>query len=209
MTPPVDAPTGHESIRTTEEHPFFVEGRGFVNASELAPGDRLSSGASIASIASTIERSRVHNFEVEGFHTYFVGRASVLVHNQCANPRLTPAVNNLAGLLLEHRTDEASHRRALELTMPYLDSRDPSLVHTLGWAYYRTGDYVKAVQSLERTVAQQGSNPVARYHLGMAYMKTGDTFKARQQFEESLKIDPKYPGSDEARKAIEELQAES
>ena len=27
----------------------------------------------------------VYNFEVEGFHTYFVGSTSVLVHNRCGD----------------------------------------------------------------------------------------------------------------------------
>ena len=40
----------------------------------------------------------VYNFEVEGFHTYFVGETSVLVHNRCSvddisTGRTTP--NNL------------------------------------------------------------------------------------------------------------------
>ena len=29
----------------------------------------------------------VYNFEVEGFHTYYVGDTSVLVHNDCTKPR--------------------------------------------------------------------------------------------------------------------------
>lgn len=29
---------------------------------------------------------KVYNFEVEDFHTYFVGECGVLVHNECRNP---------------------------------------------------------------------------------------------------------------------------
>ena len=32
----------------------------------------------------------VYNFEVEDFHTYHVGSASVLVHNKCNNECLSP-----------------------------------------------------------------------------------------------------------------------
>ncbi len=32
---------GDQKIKTTVEHPFWVEERGWVNAGELKPGDRL------------------------------------------------------------------------------------------------------------------------------------------------------------------------
>ena len=45
----------------------------------------------------------VYNFEVEGFHTYFVGETSVLVHNSCGDEWSTiressSAVNKTKGL---------------------------------------------------------------------------------------------------------------
>ena len=32
----------------------------------------------------------VYNFEVEGFHTYFVGQSNVFVHNACKNKPTSP-----------------------------------------------------------------------------------------------------------------------
>ncbi len=79
------AATCGETLRTTEEHPFWVESRGWVAAGDLRAGDvvHASGGAAVvASVAFTGERQTVFNFEVEGVHTYRVGGAGVLVHNR-------------------------------------------------------------------------------------------------------------------------------
>ena len=76
-----------EEIITTETHPFYVNKRGFVNAGELKVGDELlDSNGSILLLESTEieltdEPTKVYNFEVEDFHTYFVGECGVWVHN--------------------------------------------------------------------------------------------------------------------------------
>lgn len=78
-----------EKIDTTKNHPFFVENLGFISAKDLQAGDELSlydgSTASVESMEIEVldEPVLVYNFEVEDFHTYFVGRYEVLVHNTC------------------------------------------------------------------------------------------------------------------------------
>lgn len=78
-----------EVIETTDEHPFYVEGRGFTAAKELKAGDevRLEDGTA-ARIESSETRQldrpvKVYNFEVEDYHTYYVSEQKVLVHNTC------------------------------------------------------------------------------------------------------------------------------
>ncbi|WP_310602850.1 polymorphic toxin-type HINT domain-containing protein [Anaerosporobacter sp.] len=76
-------------IETTSEHPFWVEGKGFVEAGSLRCGDmlRLSSGteAKVENIWEEVheESIPVYNFEVADFHIYFVSDLGVLVHNTC------------------------------------------------------------------------------------------------------------------------------
>jgi predicted Zn-dependent protease len=60
---------------------------------------------------------------------------------------------------------------------------------TLGWVYYRRGDYPKAVEYLSRSVAGQPS-PVRRFHLAMAYFKTGDRNQGQQELSQALAQDP-------------------
>ena len=86
---------GHsEQIRTTAEHPFWVEGKGWTRAGSLTAGMRVEQpdGSAAYVVGSAAEAHpegvRVYNFEVEGDHTYFVEAAkgehdAVWVHNTC------------------------------------------------------------------------------------------------------------------------------
>jgi tetratricopeptide (TPR) repeat protein len=124
-----------------------------------------------------------------------------------ANPDYDPAINNLAALLLDHRDDAASHERALQLARRFASSDNAAMVDTLGWAYYRNGQYTQAVGLLERAVSRRGDVPVLRYHLGMTYLAMGNDVGARQQLSEALaREDVIFPGVDEARETLDKLQ---
>jgi tetratricopeptide (TPR) repeat protein len=121
------------------------------------------------------------------------------------NPKLDLAANNLASLLLDYRTDAASHRKALELAKRFENAANPALLDTLGWAYYRTGDYPRAVPYLERAVAGAGV-PLLRYHLGMAYAAVQNTNGARQELKQAVDgAKEDFPGLDEARRTLAKL----
>ena len=76
-----------EEIVTTPKHPFYVPQRGWINAIDLKAGDILvlSNGeyVTVEQVQHEILETtvKVYNFEVEDFHTYYVGENSVLVHN--------------------------------------------------------------------------------------------------------------------------------
>lgn len=76
---------GDSHIETTPEHPFWVPERGWIEASELVPGDRLLSanGELVSMTASERynESHLVYNFEVAEAHNYFVNDDQVLTHN--------------------------------------------------------------------------------------------------------------------------------
>jgi len=78
---------GGEEIVTTQTHPFYVEGKGWTEARELTEEDRVldSKNEKLRVEGIRIEELRepvkVYNFEVEEYHTYYVGDAEVLVHN--------------------------------------------------------------------------------------------------------------------------------
>jgi len=109
---------GEEVLRTTDEHPFWVEGKGWTRAAELVAGQRVRSdgGEPLLVVANAradaatffagyrapspvtaqmpgIQRASldlrrvepdelVHNIEVDGTHSYFVGSSQALVHNK-------------------------------------------------------------------------------------------------------------------------------
>ena len=81
---------GGEEIITTPEHPFYVKDKGFIGAIHLRAGDILVLVNGEYAILEKVQHEileapiKVYNFEVEGYHTYFVGDCAVLVHNVCS-----------------------------------------------------------------------------------------------------------------------------
>jgi hypothetical protein len=78
-----------ERIETTANHPFYIEGRGFVPAGHLGIGTlivtRAGPSLKVVKAERKVGRTKVYNLEVEDFHTYFVGKGEggIWVHNQC------------------------------------------------------------------------------------------------------------------------------
>ena len=87
---------------TAPTHPFYVPKLGWTSAIKLRAGDILvlSNGEYVVveAVQHEILESpiKVYNFEVEDFHTYFVGESSILVHNICyTNKELIDAANEI------------------------------------------------------------------------------------------------------------------
>lgn len=78
---------GGEVITTTDEHPFWIVGKGWVESKSLVVGDVLttSDGKELAidKIEVKKEHKTVYNFKVKDFHTYFVSNLGIWTHNSC------------------------------------------------------------------------------------------------------------------------------
>jgi RHS repeat-associated protein len=83
----VDEHGDTETLTTTQEHPFYVYGDGFVAAGELTENQTLLTGngkvVTVIGIDKTPLSLLAYNLSVEDYHTYFVGDAGVWVHNFC------------------------------------------------------------------------------------------------------------------------------
>ena len=77
-----------ETLTCTPEHPFYVPKKGWTSAIDLRAGDILvmlnGEYVVIEQVQHELLESPVaiYNFEVAGFHTYYVGEEPVLVHNR-------------------------------------------------------------------------------------------------------------------------------
>ncbi|MCP4597138.1 MAG: hypothetical protein GY843_11720 [Neptuniibacter sp.] len=78
---------GNDSVHVTEEHPFWVIGKGWINAENLNPGDCVQTLTGVCQTVVEVQlvaiSSQVYNFTVAEAHTYFAGDGQWLVHNQC------------------------------------------------------------------------------------------------------------------------------
>ena len=81
------------TITSTSEHPYWVVNKGWTAAKNLRAGNKLLLESGKVAIIEFVQNEiiekpvKVYNFEVEDFHTYFVG-PGVLVHNTCSGNSL-------------------------------------------------------------------------------------------------------------------------
>jgi tetratricopeptide (TPR) repeat protein len=68
--------------------------------------------------------------------------------------------------------------------------RSGAMVDSLGWAYFRLGDFPKAVTTLEQAVELEPGDPELNNHLGDAYWRVGRRDEAGFQWRRVLTLDP-------------------
>jgi hypothetical protein len=165
-----------EHIETTDDHPFFVRGLGWVRAADLQPGMGLqeADGSDDAYVVATTREEHpegvaVYNFEVADDHTYFVadrvGEADVAiwVHNDCAR-QLKAALK--------------AAKQAVVFASKYgLKSGLEAAAHLVprGGFTHRSADVVKAIKYAQKQLKKAGIGidqaingflTTARNHLG-------------------------------------------
>jgi tetratricopeptide (TPR) repeat protein len=67
---------------------------------------------------------------------------------------------------------------------------DGYIVDSLGWAYYRTGNYEQATKHLEQAVELKPEDPTINDHLGDAYWRIGRVLEARFQWSHARDLKP-------------------
>ena len=98
-----------ETLGATDDHPWRLVGGDWAETSELYPGAELVTAdglrAVVVAVGQTDRIERTYNFEVEGFHTYFVGETGVWVHNACRPFDFPRSVKNLIRALTPNCTN--------------------------------------------------------------------------------------------------------
>ena len=88
------------NINATQNHPFYLKNKkAFVPVGKIHPEDSLiskegevihlinSSGSRVQYVKSTsLTPEVVYNIEISLYHTYFIGRQQILIHNECFSP---------------------------------------------------------------------------------------------------------------------------
>ncbi|TDR93788.1 tetratricopeptide repeat protein [Enterovirga rhinocerotis] len=89
-------------------------------------------------------------------------------------------------------------KRAVEL-----NPRDGMIIDSLGWAYYRLGQFDDAVRELEKAAELKAGDPVINDHLGDAYWHVGRRLEARFQWQHAKDSNPE---PEDLKKIEEKLQ---
>jgi tetratricopeptide (TPR) repeat protein len=125
------------------------------------------------------------------------------------DPKNSMALNYLGYMLADRgmRLDEALGylRRAVAL-----DPQNSAYRDSLGWVYYKTGEYALAEENLRRASERLNNDPSIHDHLGELYQKTGRLNLAATQWECSLeewnKTIPAEVDTDDVARVNKELE---
>ncbi|HEY1732239.1 MAG TPA: tetratricopeptide repeat protein, partial [Terriglobales bacterium] len=146
---------------------------------------------------SIYERQKKYDKAEESFHKVLAD-----------DPKDAMTLNYLGYMLADRgtRLDEALGyiRRAVAL-----DPQNGAYLDSLGWVYYKMGNYDLAEENLRRASERMGDDPTIHDHLGELYMKTGRVKLAATHWERSLeewnKTVPAEVDSDSVAKVQKEL----
>ena len=118
---------------------------------------------------------------------------------------LISVYNNLAYIYAEEGQD-LDAALSLAQKAKQVAPRHPGIADTLGWVYYKKGNYDEAIANLETAVEGAPGNPIIKYHLGAAYYKQGIKDKATVELKKALEIDDKFEGAEDAKRLLTELE---
>lgn len=79
---------------------------------------------------------------------------------------------------------------------------DGYIIDSLGWVYYRFGEFDKAVENLERAVELRPTDPVINDHFGDALWMVGRKTEAQFQWRRALSFDPADKDADRIRRKL-------
>ena len=85
--------------------------------------------------------------------------------------------------------------------------RDPYIVDSLGWAYYRLKEYENAVKELEKAVDLKPTDPIINDHLGDAYYQIGRKLEALYQWKKAIDFKPTKDLEKRIKKKIEDFDS--
>jgi tetratricopeptide (TPR) repeat protein len=120
------------------------------------------------------------------------------------DPQSPVAANNLAWMYVSTDRNISEAAELAKAALTRLPS-EPNVNDTVGWIYYRQGQYALAIQHLETSVAKDPSSAAAYYHLGMAYLGDQDREKARTALARALALKTDFDGKAEATQKLAEL----
>ncbi len=105
-------------------------------------------------------------------------------------PNNVQALNAL-GYTLVDRTDRLAEGVKLVERAYKLNTNDPAITDSMGWAYYRVGRHEEALRLLRKAFSLNKDAEIAA-HLGEVLWVSGDQTGAREVWEEALRETPKH-----------------
>lgn len=121
------------------------------------------------------------------------------------DPEYDEALNYL-GYTYADMDVELDRAERLILRALALEPNDGFYIDSLGWVYYRKGDYRRAIEQLEKAVRLVIDDPVIIEHLGDAYLEDGRPDEALRSYRRALESAVEDEQAERIRSKIGDLE---
>src|SRR5260221_6428592 len=101
-----------------------------------------------------------------------------------------PLVLNYLGYSWVEKNQHLSEAMRMIERAVQLRPNDGYIIDSLGWAFYRLGNFAQASHYLEHAAELRPEDPTINDHLGDAYWQTGRVVEARSQWRRALQFGP-------------------
>lgn len=97
-------------------------------------------------------------------------------------------VGNYLGYMLADRGVKLPEAITMLRKAVEFDPQNGAYLDSLGWAYFKSGQYALAEENLRKAAVRSASDPAVLDHLGEAYEKNGKLRQAAQEWQKSLAL---------------------
>jgi tetratricopeptide (TPR) repeat protein len=97
-----------------------------------------------------------------------------------------PGVLNYLGYMLADQNEKLPEALKMIQEAVDLEPQNYAYLDSLGWAYFKTGQYPQAEENLRKAIERMNTDPALHDHLGEVYEKTGNLKMAVAQWERSM-----------------------
>jgi tetratricopeptide (TPR) repeat protein len=97
-----------------------------------------------------------------------------------------PGVLNYLGYMLADQGEKLPEALKMIQEAVDLEPQNYAYLDSLGWAYFKTGQYPQAEENLRKAISRMNTDPTVLDHLGQVYEKTGNLKMAVAQWERSM-----------------------
>ena len=101
---------------------------------------------------------------------------------------LDALVNNNYAYALSERGERLDEALDMAKKAIAVDPNNSSFLDTIGWIYYKMGDYEKAKENIEKAMMTDSDNPTLLHHLGDVYSKLGENKKALEYWKKAVEF---------------------
>ena len=213
---------GGETIRATDNHPWYVVGRGFVPTRDLKPGDLLLTSddgtVAVDRIEDHDEIEPVYNLHVESAHTYFVGdRCAVLVHNESVQIKVSVAkFNEWLGRNIRKNNPNAPEVKAEDIDKWLATANQPSGIQGPMVPPEKAEQYLEALYQHNKQAAKAQGYDLTRKQFAGSLVNSYVQYEAalqipeqlRQQMAANIAVGGKQSASLDERRKAEKVEAE-